>query len=48
MTASSKQHAVDQDGEVIDAFLQARRDGAAAKRYAGTITSTNLSKSVRM
>jgi hypothetical protein len=32
-----KQHylwrAVDQDGEVIDVFLQARRDGKAAKRF---------------
>ena len=32
-----KQHylwrAVDQDGEVIDVFLQSRRDGAAAKRF---------------
>ncbi|MEP5766102.1 MAG: DDE-type integrase/transposase/recombinase [Halieaceae bacterium] len=32
-----KQHylwrAVDQDGEVVDVFLQARRDGAAAKRF---------------
>jgi putative transposase len=25
--------AVDQDGEVIDVFLQARRDGTAAKRF---------------
>jgi putative transposase len=25
--------AVDQDGEVVDVFLQARRDGAAAKRF---------------
>jgi putative transposase len=25
--------AVDQDGEVIDVFLQARRDGVAAKRF---------------
>ena len=25
--------AVDQDGEVIDVFLQSRRDGAAAKRF---------------
>ena len=25
--------AVDQDGEVVDIFLQARRDGAAAKRF---------------
>ena len=34
---SGKQHylwrAVDQDGEVVDVFLQARRDGAAAKRF---------------
>jgi putative transposase len=34
---NGKQHyfwrAVDQDGEVVDVFLQARRDGAAAKRY---------------
>nr|WP_279247332.1 DDE-type integrase/transposase/recombinase [Candidatus Litorirhabdus singularis] len=32
-----KQHylwrAVDQDGEVIDVFLQARRDGTGAKRF---------------
>lgn len=32
-----KQHylwrAVDQDGEVVDVFLQSRRDGAAAKRF---------------
>ncbi len=32
-----KQHylwrAVDQDGEVVDVFLQARRDGKAAKRF---------------
>jgi putative transposase len=25
--------AVDQDGEVVDVFLQAKRDGAAAKRF---------------
>jgi putative transposase len=24
---------VDQDGEVVDVFLQAKRDGAAAKRF---------------
>jgi putative transposase len=34
---NGKQHylwrAVDQDGEVIDVYLQARRDGAAAKRF---------------
>jgi putative transposase len=26
-------HSVDQDGEVVEVFLQARRDGAAAKRF---------------
>jgi len=34
---NGKQHylwrAVDQDGEVMDVFLQTRRDGAAAKRF---------------
>ena len=34
---NGKQHylwrAVDQDGEVVDVFLQARRDGPAAKRF---------------
>ena len=34
---NGKQHylwrAVDQDGEVVDLYLQARRDGAAAKRF---------------
>ncbi len=29
--------AVDQDGEVIDVFLQSRRDGATAKRFFGRI-----------
>ena len=37
MKINGKQHylwrAVDQDGEVVDVFLQARRDGAAAKRF---------------
>ena len=37
---NGKQHylwrAVDQDGEVIDVFLQSRRDGAAAKRFLQT------------
>lgn len=37
VTINGKQHylwrAVDQDGEVVDVFLQARRDGAAAKRF---------------
>ena len=34
---NGKQHylwrALDQDGEVVDVYLQARRDGAAAKRF---------------
>jgi putative transposase len=34
---AGKQHylwrAVDQDGEVVDVYLQAKRDGAAAKRF---------------
>jgi putative transposase len=34
---NGKQHylwrAVDQDGEVVDVYLQARRDGAAATRF---------------
>ena len=34
---NGKQHylwrAVDQDGEVIDVYLQSKRDGAAAKRF---------------
>jgi putative transposase len=34
---NGKQHylwrAVDQDGEVVDVYLQARRDGTAAKRF---------------
>ena len=34
---NGKQHylwrAVDQDGEVVNVFLQARRDGEAAKRF---------------
>ncbi len=37
MKINGKQHylwrAVDQDGEVVDVFLQAKRDGAAAKRF---------------
>ena len=37
MKINGKQHylwrAVDQDGEVVDVYLQARRDGAAAKRF---------------
>ena len=37
VTINGKQHylwrAVDQDGEVVDVYLQAKRDGAAAKRF---------------
>lgn len=37
MKLYGKQHylwrAVDQDGEVVDVYLQAKRDGAAAKRF---------------
>ena len=29
--------AVDQDGEVVDVFLQSRRDGEAAKRFSVAI-----------
>ena len=40
-----KQHylwrAVDQDGEVIDVFLQLRRDGAAAKRFFKRLIKSN-------
>ena len=37
MKINGKQHylwrAVDQDGEVVDVYLQAKRDGAAANRF---------------
>ena len=33
--------AVDQDGEVVDVFLQARRDGNAAKRFFDRLLSVN-------
>jgi putative transposase len=37
ITINGKQHylwrAVDQDGQVVDVYLQAKRDGAAAKRF---------------
>ena len=40
-----KQHylwrAVDQDGEVVDVFLQPRRDGAAAKRFFKRLLNSN-------
>lgn len=42
---NGKQHylwrAVDQDGEVVDVFLQARRDGAAAKRFLKRLLGSN-------
>jgi len=36
--------AVDQDGEVVDVFLQARRDGAAAKRFFKRLLRYNRSE----
>ena len=33
--------AVDQDGEVVDVFLQARRDGAAARRFFKRLLTNN-------
>jgi len=33
--------AVDQDGEVVDVFLQARRDGSAAKRFFRRLLRSN-------
>ena len=33
--------AVDQDGEVVDVYLQARRDGAAAKRFFKRLLRSN-------
>jgi putative transposase len=33
--------AVDQDGEVVDVFLQARRDGAAARRFFKRLLKNN-------
>ncbi len=43
-----KQHylwrAVDQDGEVVDVFLQARRDGKAAKRFFKRLLTTHRSE----
>ena len=45
---NGKQHylwrAVDQDGEVVDVFLQARRDGAAAKRFLKRLLSSHGSE----
>jgi len=42
---NGKQHylwrAVDQDGEVVDVFLQARRDGASAKRFFKRLLRSN-------
>jgi putative transposase len=43
---NGKQHylwrAVDQDGEVVDVFLQAKRAGAAAKRFVYGVSSSEL------
>jgi len=42
---NGKQHylwrAVDQDGEVVDVYLQARRDGVAAKRFFKRLLRSN-------
>lgn len=42
---NGKQHllwrAIDQDGEVVDVFLQARRDGAAAERFFGRLLKSH-------
>ncbi len=47
-----KQHyfwrAVDQDGEVIDVFLQLRRDGSAVKRYFKRLIKSNGGKPGRI
>ena len=45
---NGKQHylwrAVDQDGEVVDVFLQSRRDGKAAKRFFRRLLKTHRSE----
>lgn len=42
---NGKQHylwrAVDQDGEVVDVYLQAKRDGAAVKRFFKRLLKSN-------
>ena len=49
---NGKQHylwrAVDQDGEIIDVFLQSRRDGAAAKRFFIRLLKTHHGKPRRI
>ena len=46
---NGKQHylwrAVDQDGEVVDVYLQAKRDGAAAKRFFKSVIATAMAAS---
>jgi putative transposase len=45
---SGEQHylwrAVDQDGEVVDVYLQAKRDGATAKRFFRRLLQSNGSE----
>ena len=45
MKINGKQHylwrAVDEDGEVVDVYLQARRDGAAAKFFFKRLLGSN-------
>ena len=40
--------AVDQDGEVVDVFLQARRDGAAARRFFKRLLRNNRGEPRRL
>ena len=45
---NGKQHylwrAVDQDGELVDAFLQTKRDGAAEKRFFKRLLRSHFSE----
>ena len=36
---------MDQDGEVVDVYLQAKRDGAAAKRFFRRLRNLRISAS---
>jgi putative transposase len=49
---NGKQHylwrAVDQNGEVVDVYLQARRDGAAAKRFFRRLLSNHDSEPTKL
>ena len=47
---NGKQHylwrAVDQDGEVVDVYLQAKRDGSAAKRFFSSERNPSIHSSI--